>query len=317
MTEKNPKRHPVLDDVQIGVGTWAWGDRYFWGFGGTYNEDDLRQVFQFFLKTGLVFFDTAEVYGQGKSETYLGKFLSELDLSTKPVKVATKFMPFPWRLGRRSLVKALCNSLKRLGATQIDLYQMHWSFPPVTIETWMDGMVEVSHSGLIKAVGVSNYDRSQTQRAYDALNRHGIALASNQVEFHLLDRKIEKNGLLEQCNQLGVAIIAYSPLAQGVLTGKFTPENPPRGVRAGKYGRNYLRKVQPLLTLLKRIGADHAGKTAAQVALNWCICKGTIPIPGVKNIQQAEQNAGAIGWTLSTDEVQKLDDLSDQVNKED
>ncbi len=310
MGEPSMQQHPVLAGVQYGVGTWAWGDRLVWGFGRGYQEEDLRKVFQFNLDAGINFFDTAEIYGQGRSESFLGKFIQETD---KPVKIATKFMPFPWRLRRKSLMRSLRNSLKRLGRDHVELYQIHQPLPPVTVETWMEAMAEAYQAGLIQAVGVSNYDRNQTQRAYAALMREGIQLASNQVEYHLLDRRIEKNGLMKLCQELGVTIIAYSPLAQGALTGKYTPDNPPPGFRGSKYNRKFLTQTQPLIAALRKIGAEHAGKTPAQVAINWVICKGAIAIPGEKNLRQAEQDADALGWSLTPEEVAELDALSDKV----
>ncbi|MGD0003021.1 MAG: aldo/keto reductase [Anaerolineaceae bacterium] len=305
-------KHSGLEDVQFGIGTWAWGDRLFWGFGQNYQESDLRATFDFCLQVGLNFFDTAESYGQGRSESFLGEFLKT---TSKPVKIATKFAPYPWKLGKGALLKSLRNSLKRLGLTRVDLYQMHFPIPILKIETWMEAMAEAYQSGLVAAVGVSNYDRSQTQRAFDALTRLGVNLAANQVEYHLLNRTIEKNGLLAQCKDLGVRLIAYSPLAQGVLTGKYTADNPPQGIRSTRYNRKYLAQIQPLIIQLRKIGAAHAGKTPAQISLNWVMCKGAVPIPGAKNIEQAEMNAGALGWDLSDEEVQQLDEFSDRVSK--
>jgi aryl-alcohol dehydrogenase-like predicted oxidoreductase len=305
-------RPSVFEGVEFGIGTWAWGDRLFWGFGQNYQENDIRAVFDYCLQAGLNFFDTAEMYGQGRSESFLGEFLKT---TSQPVKIATKFAPFPWKIGKGALLRSLRNSLKRLGLARVDLYQMHFPLPFLKIETWMEAMAEAFQSGLVSAVGVSNYDRSQTQRAFDALTRLGVNLASNQVEYHLLDRTVEKNGLMAQCKDLGVTVIAYSPLAQGVLTGKYTADNPPQGVRAGRYNRKYLAQVQPLIVQLKKIGAAHAGKTPTQISLNWVMRKGAIPIPGAKNIDQAEMNAGALGWALTDDEVQQLDEISDQVGK--
>jgi aryl-alcohol dehydrogenase-like predicted oxidoreductase len=185
--------------------------------------------------------------------------------------------------------------------------------PPITVETWMEAMAEAHQSGLISAVGVSNYDRDQTQRAYDTLIRQGIELASNQVEYHLLNRKIEQNGLMQQCKDLGVTIIAYSPLALGLLTGKYTPEHPPQGARGGRITKKYLAQIQPLISMLRRIGADHAGKTPAQVALNWVIYKGALAIPGAKNLNQLEQNAGALGWSISDEEAYELESLAERI----
>lgn len=310
MGEATGKRHAVFEGVEMGLGTWSWGDRLFWGYGRGYRDEDIRQAYDASLEAGVFFMDTAEVYGQGRSETLLGKFLAETE---QKVVVATKFMPYPWRLGRGSLKRALRNSLKRLGRASVDLYQIHWPFPPVQIEVWMDAMSEAVQAGLITAVGVSNYDRKQMQRAYDALIRQGVPLASNQVEYSLLDRRVEKNGLLKQCQEMGITLIAYSPLAMGMLTGKYTPENPPQGFRARRYQARYLAAMKPLIDQLKRIGSDHAGKTAAQVALNWVICKGAVPIPGAKTLAQAQQNAAALGWRLSEEEVARLDEVSDRV----
>jgi aryl-alcohol dehydrogenase-like predicted oxidoreductase len=301
----------VLRGVNFGIGCWAWGDRLFWGYGQGYQQDDLREVFDKSLEAGIRLFDTAEVYAQGKSEQILGEFLESTE---QPVLVATKFMPYPWRFTRRGLLRALKGSLKRLGLPQVDLYQIHQPLPPVKPETWMQAMAEAVQAGLTKAVGVSNYDRSWMQRAYDTLLREGIQLESNQVEYNLLDRRVEKNGLLKQCREQGITLIAYSPLAMGMLTGKYSVENPPKGIRSGKYRKQTLVKLAPLVALLKKVGSAHAGKTPAQVALNWCICKGTLPIPGAKTLRQAEENAGALGWSLTPDEVEELDEASERAN---
>jgi aryl-alcohol dehydrogenase-like predicted oxidoreductase len=303
----------LLEGISFGVGTWAWGDRLFWGYGSSYAQEEVQQAFNASLEAGIRLFDTAEVYGQGQSEMLLGEFIRQARTRDPQVEVlvATKFMPFPWRLNRASLIRALRGSLRRLGLSQVDLYQIHQPMPPVNVESWMAALVEATQAGLARGVGVSNYDTSHTQRAYDALSREGIHLASNQVEYSLINRSIEKVGLLKQCHDLGVTVIAYSPLAMGVLSGKYTPENPPRGVRGGRYNRRLLQQIGPLLALMKKIGSVHAGKTPAQVALNWLICKGVLPIPGAKNLEQAEQNAGALGWRLTEDEVAALDAASD------
>lgn len=303
-------QHAVFEGVKMGIGTWAWGDRLYWGFGRGYQEKDLGDAFRWLLQNGVNFFDTAEIYGQGNSEEMLGRFLKETD---QPVKIATKFMPLPWRLSRKALLRALRKSLKRLGVASVDLYQIHMPLPPVTVETWMAAMAEAYQDGLIQAVGVSNYNREQMQRAYDALIGEGIALASNQIEYHLLNRTAEKSGLLKLSQELGVQLIAYSPLASGVLSGKYTPENPMQGIRANRYTRATLGRVQPLIRVLQKIGGAHEGKTPAQVALNWVICKGLIPIPGVKTLEQAQVNMDVLDWRLTEAEVTRLDEVSEAV----
>lgn len=297
----------------LGIGTWAWGER-LWGYGAGYADRDLEEAFRASLEAGITFFDTAEVYGWGRSERLLGRFVAAARGArpdgAAPVVVATKFMPFPWRLRRASLLKALRASLERLGLPRVDLYQVHWPLPPVPVETWMDAMADAVEAGLVRAVGVSNFTEAQMRRAHAALARRGVVLASNQVEFSLLHRRPERSGLLAACRELGVSLIAYSPLAQGVLTGKYGPDHPPGGFRRRRYGRSALLRAEPVLSALRAI-AERRGRTPAQVALNWVICKGAIPIPGAKDARQARQNAGALGWRLGDDEVAALDAAAD------
>jgi aryl-alcohol dehydrogenase-like predicted oxidoreductase len=138
-----------------------------------------------------------------------------------------------------------------------------------------------------------------------------VPLVSNQVQFSLVERRPERSGLLKTCRELGVTVIAYSPLAQGLLTGKYTPEDPPPGVRGRRFGRGRLARIQPLIGLLREIGDARGGKTPSQVALNWVMRKGALPIPGVKNARQAEDNVGALGWSLTGDEMAALDAASE------
>lgn len=298
-----------LHTIKMGVGAWAWGDRVMWNYGCGYSHEDIRAAFNVSLEEGIRLVDTAEVYGRGQSERLLGQFIED---SQESVLVATKFFPFPWRWNKKSLLNALQHSLERLKLGSVDLYQIHWPFPPVPVETWMEGLAEAFQLQLVRAVGVSNYNQNQMLRAYSALARNDIQLASNQVQYHLLDRKIEKNGLLARCHELGIRLISYSPLAQGLLTGKYTSDNPPPGARGRQYTA-MLDKIQPLLKLMTEIGQDQGGKTNAQIALNWLICKGTLPIPGAKNAQQAQENAGAQGWQLTEEQVIALEKVSDTI----
>ncbi len=306
----------ALAEYEIGIGTSSWGDSLTWGFGKSYTEADLRDAFEVVCNTPHVLIDTAEIYGLGKSEQYIGQFSRE---SGGRPTVATKFFPFPWRVNRGSLLDALRRSLGRLRMAQVDLYQIHWPFPPVPVETWMSALVQAAEEGLVRAVGVSNYNKGQTLNAGAALAERGLTLASNQVRYSLLDRKIEYNGLLDLCQNLDVRVIAYSPLEQGLLTGKYTPSAPPPGLRGVRHRRK-LAAVQPLVNTMREIGKAYAEdgivKTPAQVALNWCICKGTLPIPGAKNVRQARANVGAAGWRLAHEDVELLDRLSDDYRRQ-
>jgi aryl-alcohol dehydrogenase-like predicted oxidoreductase len=296
---------------KMGIGTWSWGERLFWGFGRGYTEEDIRASFDINLAAGVNFFDTAEAYGRGNSERLLGKFAFD---SGKNVIIATKFMPYPWRLWKGSMHAALKNSLARLKRDHLDLYQIHWPFPPIPIRVWVDGLAEVVESGLVRSVGVSNFSVEQMKIAHSILAKRGIPLASNQVEYNLLNRKIEYNGLLSLCKDLGVSLIAYSPLSQGLLTGKYTPENPPSGVRGMRYRAALLERIQPLINQEREIGREHGNKTPAQVAINWTISKGTLPIPGAKNARQAQENLGALDWKLSEGELNALDKISREIS---
>jgi len=304
------KTTTLLDKIQIGTGTWQWGDRWIWGYGGGYAAEEVRGAFDASLASGCNFFDTAEIYGSGRSEQLLGQFTRA---AGRPVVIATKFFPYPWRWGKGRLRAALCHSLERLGVARVDLYQIHFPFPPVPIETWMDALADAVDAGLVGEVGVSNYNPRQLQRAYTALSRRGVRLSSNQVRYSLLDRTPERTGLAALCHELDIRLIAYSPLAQGVLSGKYRPDNLPPGSRGRRYNRAYLARVQPLLALLRERGEAHGGKTPGQVALNWLIARGALPIPGAKNAQQAQENLGATGWTLTEAEVLAVEAASDAV----
>jgi aryl-alcohol dehydrogenase-like predicted oxidoreductase len=295
---------------RLGLGIMQWGNVIQPVQPDNEFDKDIREVFQATTDAGVNLFDTAEMYGNGRSETYLGKYLKDV---SNNVVVATKFMPFPWRLSKGELRNALLKSLKRLGLIRVDLYQVHWPFPPVAIQTWMDAMADAVEDGLIRAVGVSNFSPSQTTKAYEALAKHHIPLASNQVKYNLLDRRPERSGLVDLCKKLNITIIAYSPLEKGILTGKYTPNNLPRGLLSWRYNKAAINKIESLIDALQQIGQAHADMTPAKVALNWLICKHAVPIPGARNKKQAQENAGGLGWQLTDEEVTRLDRISEDV----
>lgn len=301
-----------LHAIEMGLGAWQWGDRVVWQYGHGYSDEEIRQAFRASLEEGIRFVDTAEVYGSGRSERMLGQFLKETE---QAVLVATKFFPLPWRFGKGSIPRALKGSLARLDVESVDLYQIHWPTPLISIDTLVDGLAECIKSEMTRTVGVSNFNQSQMLAAYSALARNDIPLASNQLHYSLLNRTVEKNGTLARCKELGIRLIAYSPLEMGLLTGKYSVETPPPGSRGRMYP-SLLPKIGPLLKLMTEIGQDHGGKSNTQVALNWVICKGALPIPGAKNAAQARENAGGLGWKLTEEEVAKLDEASDTIVKE-
>jgi aryl-alcohol dehydrogenase-like predicted oxidoreductase len=294
------------------VGTWAWGDKLFWSYGKDYGSEQLRAAFHASVDAGVNFFDTAEVYGNGVSEELLGQFIKETD---KPVQIATKFGPFPWRFTGGSVSDALTASLRRLQLDSVELYQVHWPFTFfLSQQTLMQALAEEYRRGRIKAIGVSNYSAEEMRQAHQYLADYGVPLAVNQVRYSLLSRKVETKGIISTAKELGVTILAYSPLAQGLLTGKYVPENnnQPSGARKtdSRFSKSGLEKISPLISLMREIGNKY-DRTPAQVALNWLIAQGNvIPIPGAKTADQAKQNAGALNWQMTEEEVAKLEQAS-------
>ena len=295
--------------LPLGIGAWAWGTTRLWGYGKEYDRQDVGDAFRASLGEGVTLLDTAEIYGNGASERIIGELLREGGFEETPV-IATKFAPLPYRLSPKSLLDAVDKSLQRLGIETIDLYQIHFPNPFLKIEGLMDALAETVRQGKVRQVGVSNYGVEQMKRAHDRLASHDIRLASNQVEYSLFQRAPETNGVLEACRDLDVTLIAYSPIAQGLLTGKYNPGDRPSGLvrRFGKsFGEKNLRKIEPVVNILREIGEAHK-KQPAQVALNWLVTsKNVLPIPGAKNERQARQNAGALGWSLTGEEAERLD----------
>jgi aryl-alcohol dehydrogenase-like predicted oxidoreductase len=300
-----------LNVSPLGIGAWAWGTNRLWGYGKEYDRSDVGRAFRTSMAESVTLVDTAEMYGNGASERIIGEILGEGGFEGTPV-IATKFAPLPYRFSARSLLKAVDKSLERLGIETIDLYQIHFPNPLFKINSLMDVLAETVKAGKVRQVGVSNYSAEQMQRAHERLASHGVPLASNQVEYSLLQRAPETNGVLEASRDLGVTLIAYSPIAKGLLTGKYVPGGDRRPVglvrRMGRaFGEQNLEKIKPVLNILREIGEAH-NKEPAQVALNWLITqRSTFPIPGAKNELQARQNAGALGWEMTGEEAEKLE----------
>lgn len=302
---------PTLPPIApLGIGTWAWGDSLFWSYGKDYGAEQVETAFFAAIEAGITLFDTAEVYGLGESERLLGKFLQQ---TRQPILLATKYMPLPWRFSPNQVRDAVKASLDRLQRDRIELYQIH---QPVSFlisqQTLLDTLAAEVQAGRITALGVSNYSATQMRQAHKILADRGIPLAVNQVPYSLLDRKIETSGVMETAKELGVTILAYSPLAQGLLTGKYSPETAQKTVMGARrldprFNEQGLQKIQPLVKLLQKIGENY-DCTPAQVALNWLMAQGSVvPIPGAKTANQAQQNAGALGWTLTPEEITQID----------
>jgi aryl-alcohol dehydrogenase-like predicted oxidoreductase len=298
----------------LGIGTWAWGDSLFWSYGKDYGPNELEAAFMASLAAGITLFDTAEVYGLGESERLVGRFAQKYtQTADRPLQLATKYMPLPWRWDAAAVTQALTDSLQRLQVGSVDLYQVHQPFSfLLSQERLMKTLATAVQQGKIKAVGVSNYSAVQMREAHTLLAAQNVPLAVNQVSYSLLDRKIERNGILDTARDLDVLILAYSPLAQGLLTGKYgvdTARSAITGARQldPRFSRKGLEKIAPVVKLLQEIGETY-DRTPAQVALNWLIAQGgVIPIPGAKTAAQVQQNAGALGWQMDEQARTRID----------
>ncbi|MGH9028660.1 MAG: aldo/keto reductase, partial [Acidimicrobiales bacterium] len=258
------------------------------------------------IDAGVTLFDTAEVYGRGESERIIGGLLARDPAQAASVQIATKFMPSPWKVNvHGALLRSLRASLDRLGREFVDLYQLHGPISFRSHAALAEALAQAHQLGLTKAVGVSNYSARETRSIASELDKRGMRLASNQIEFSLLRRDPDTTGLLAVCAELGVVPLAYSPIGQGRLSGKYSSSSAPPGKR--NFGAHPMDRVDNVVAQLREIGEKHGGRTASQVALNWIMAKGLVPIPGAKNRNQAEENSGALGWTLEESEVAALD----------
>jgi aryl-alcohol dehydrogenase-like predicted oxidoreductase len=284
---------------RIGLGTWQFGSRE-WGYGDDYASGPARDIVQRSLALGVTLFDTAEIYGTGKSERILGEALGD---ERANVAVASKIFPvapFPAIVKQRARASA-----KRLQLDRIPLYQLHQANPVVPDSVIMPGMRELLDSGAIGAAGVSNYSLERWQKADAALGRPVI---SNQVQFSLAHPQPLKD-LVPFAERENRIIMAYSPLAKGLLGGKYGVDNrPPGGVRAIEplFGTENLRRVEPLLQTLRDVAAEVDAKPA-QVALAWLISlPGVVAIPGASSVEQLEFNVAAADIELSAESVDAL-----------
>jgi aryl-alcohol dehydrogenase-like predicted oxidoreductase len=289
----------------------TWGEARGWArlhpaktaYGGAHGLEEEKRALEVSLEAGATLFDTAAMYSGGASERRLGELARGKD-----VLIATKF---PGSLFFRpdNLPQELDASLTRLGRSSVDLYQHHYPTEAASIPRLMDLMADAVEAGKVRAVGVSNYSAEQMRLAHATLAKRGIPLAANQVEYSLLHRQPEVNGVLDACRDLGVTLIAYQPLASGRLTGKYGAGVRPTGFfrrLMGDFSPKSLEAVEPVVALLREIGGRYS-KTPAQVALRWLIeNEHVLPIPGAKNGRQAADNAGALSFRLTPDEVEAL-----------
>jgi aryl-alcohol dehydrogenase-like predicted oxidoreductase len=284
----------------IGLGTWQFGSSE-WGYGGEYARGEAGAIVRRALELGVNLIDTAEIYGFGRSERIVGEAIRGRRDS---VFLATKLFPvgLPFQVAGRAR-----RSARRLGVEHLDLYQLHWPSPFFPPGSTMPRMKRLVDAGLVGHVGVSNHSLARWQAAEGAL---GGPVLSNQVRFSLVDRQPEHD-LLPWAQQQGRVIIAYSPLAQGLLSGRYQ-QAPPRNFRRLRraFSAESRERTQPLISALGEIGS-RLGATHAQVALAWLIRKpNVVAIPGASSVRQLEENVAAADLELTDDDEARLTALA-------
>jgi aryl-alcohol dehydrogenase-like predicted oxidoreductase len=315
------KRRLGASDMEIspiGLGCWQFsqGRGLIGKAWGTIDQQTVTDIVRAARAGGVNWFDTAEAYGNGRSEQTLAAALQALDVRPGSEIVATKWLPFFRTAG--SIRATIDRRLECLHPYPIDLYQVHQptSFSPIPVQ--MREMARLVREGKIRSVGVSNFNARQMEEAHAALKAEGIPLLSNQVRINLLYRRIEDNGVLETARRLGVTLIAWSPLAQGILSGRFhrdrSASRKVSGFRrlVGGHSDRSIARTAPLIEELSAIAKAY-GATEAQVALNWLINfygETVVAIPGATRTVQAEQSAAAMGFALTGAELSRLDEIS-------
>ncbi len=304
-----------IEITPIGLGTWQFSEaqsihRFIWSKIEPQVTDEIVAAA---LDGGINWFDTAEAYGGGRSERALARALSAAGRRKGDVVIATKWQPVLRRAG--SIKRTIEQRLANLSPFDIDLHQVHNPASFSSVDAEMDAMADLVLQGKIRAVGVSNFSAARMRRAHAALARRGIPLASNQMKYSLLDRRIERNGVLGAAKELGVTIIAYSPLEMGLLTGKFHLD--PGLLKSRPIGRRFslrrkIERSRPLIAVLEEIAGEH-GVSPAQVALNWLVNlhgESVVAIPGASKPAHAQESAGAMSFSLTPEELSRLSDLT-------
>lgn len=315
---------PDTNVEALGFGTWQWGNKLLWGYDPAADEE-LQRAFDVVATPGnpldsrRFFFDTGDSYGTGKlegrGEELLGRFRRE---SARPERAVcgTKLAVYPWRLTGASFEEACRQSLARMGRDQIELAQAHWSAK--NLQPWQepalwDGLARCYESGLCRAVGTSNYGPEQLKKVNEYWRDRGVPHTVNQMQLSLLSQLPIESGCLDACRELGVTPIGYSPLALGVLSGKYSEERLPEGPR-GLIFKALLPSCKPLLDTIGEIAKERNVPFSA-VPINWAMSKGALTIVGMKTPEQVRENLQACGWRLNNDEIEELERTAKKAKK--
>ncbi|WP_340023149.1 aldo/keto reductase [Paenibacillus sp. FSL K6-1096] len=316
-----PLGQSELSVSPLGLGCWQFsrGSGIVGRYWSNLSDADILEIVRVSLEGGMNWVDTAEIYGGGKSEQALAHVLDQLHKEGSPHAaplIATKWWPLLRTAG--SITATIDQRVAALGGRGIDLYQIHQPFSLSSIASEMKAMAGLVKAGKIRYVGVSNYSAKQMTEAHRLLSTYGLHLVSNQVKYNLLDRSIDRNGTMAAAKELGISIIAYSPLQQGILTGRF--HNDPSQVAAVSRSRRMmsglddksLARSKPLISSLTAL-ADKYGVTPGQIALNWLIHyhdDTVVAIPGASKARHARENVSAMTFVLEREELELLNEAS-------
>ena len=307
-----------LKITPLGLGCWQFsqGKGLVSKFWPTLEPALMDDIVKTALEGGINWFDTAEVYGGGNSERALAGALSRRGVKPGEVIIATKWWPFLRTAS--SIGKTFPARQAALAPYPIDLLQIHQPFSLSPVEKQAVALVGLLKEKKVKAVGISNFGAEALRTFHRILSAEGLVLASNQVRYSLVDRSIEVDGTLEAAKELGVTIIAYSPLAQGLLSGRFH-DDPAALKNVSFFRRNYsglneagLKKTEALVRFLQATAQSH-GASASQVALNWLVSyhgAAVVAIPGATKVRHAQEAAGALDFALTAGELEEIARLS-------
>ncbi|AZB42662.1 aldo/keto reductase [Bacillus sp. FJAT-42376] len=306
----------------LGLGCWQFskGNGLVGRYWSVMEQKDINEIIRVSLKGGINWFDTAEAYGKGKSEEALAEALIELGEAGDEALIATKWWPL-FRTAS-SLPRTIDQRLKHLKGKPIDLYQIHQPLSFSGIDQQMEKMAKLLDDGKIRTAGVSNFNAAQMSKAAAAIQERGHSIVSNQVKYSLLDRRIERNGIMDAAKNLGITIIAYSPLEQGILSGKFHKDPEKLKQLSGprkhfsSFKKKSLLRTKPLIDLLETYALEYEVKPS-QIALNWLIHfhgDTVAAIPGASKVRHAEENIGAMSFTLTANHMKEIDRVSKEVS---
>lgn len=323
------------DFPSLGIGTMLWMPK------SDEEKEKLFLTYQYCMDRGYNFFDTAEVYGNGKVETLLGEFIKR---DGRPVRISSKFAPpssmNPMAPKRKNgaadspeaIHEALEGTLTRLGVPSLELYLMHTPPKSHNIAAYMDVMAQTVREGKVKKIGVCNFSASQIEEAADALEKQGLTLSAAMAGYNIVRRYPETNGVFDACKKHHITLIPYAPLAEGTLTGKYRGKKVPMKYFVTSYFGHLdltkerddhvpflkrlfskprecdLKRMEPILCEMEKVGAVH-GKSMAQVAINWLRTTPEIevfPIPGMRSVKQAADNMGAVDWSMTREERESI-----------